>query len=278
MKTKEIRQKVFEPVEVAKGVFIAGKHLKDYQNGFIKNFDINGRLISQYSNQPSYNSTTEFIYDERDNLTAEKVFSEDTGDLYRQTIYTYNDSNLLIRKEDKMADGDSGEPSYTNHEYDAMDRLVFSEHFRSGKFLYSESFSYDKTGLQKELIQRNLNQEITKHSLIISNEKGQNLEVRTRDRLSVDERVCHYTYDEYDKLVELKFFRGGDMESREVWNYDQNNNLVSKKRFMSSQKGLVSNEVYVYEYDEIHQWTSRTYYLDGEIESITEREVIFYKE
>ena len=276
MKIKEIKQKVFEPVEIAKGVFIAGKHIKDYGNAFHKKFDKDGKLVYKHTMQPSYNSVSEFEYDEKNNLLAEIVYSEDPKELYRSEHFIYNESGLLLSHKKAMAGDKAGEPSYTNYFYDNQGRQIKVNHYSFGDFLYSEIMSYDDSGFNKTMHQINKNQQVTKACEYRLNERGQTIKMKKKDGLSPAGVLFRYYYDDFHRLKEVVLTKGGVLEHREVQEYDLYGNLTLKKRFKEDQEDPVHTEQNIFEYDENHEWTSMTIYINNEIKSIVERKVKYF--
>ncbi len=276
MRIQEIKQKVFEPVEIAKGVFIAGNHIKDDRNAFHKKFDKEGRLIYKHTMQPSYNSISDFEYDERNNLIAETVYSEEPREFYRSEHFIYNESKLLLRHKKVMAEKYGGKPSYINYFYDSKGRQIKVNHYSFGEFLYSELITYDDSGLYKTINLVNKNQQVTKACEYRLNERGQTLEINQKDGLNPSGVLFRYSYDDFQRLNEVVLTKGGVLEHREVQEYELKGNLISKKRFKGPQENLVHFEQNIFEYDDNQEWNSMTTYINNKIQSIVEREVKYF--
>lgn len=276
MKIKEIRQKVFEPLEIMEGLFIAGKLKEDYRDGFIKKFNQNGKITFQQTNHPSNNQITEYTYDQSGNLIVENVYCNEPRRLYRQQLYLYNEFNLLIRIKDTICEERGGDPSYTNYEYDKEGRVIKTAHYPFSKFLYCESFEYNETGSKQVLIQQNRNLEVTKYCEFQFNNKGLVIGENKQDRLSNSVVAWKTEYDDYDRRVEVMLFKDDIIYSRELFTYDDKGNLTSRKRVIEDSEEVISDEVFIFEYNERGDWTSRVYYHEGEIQSIIERKVTYY--
>ena len=276
MRINEITQKVFEPVEIAKGVFIAGNHIKDDRNAFHKKFDKDGKLVYKHTMQPSYNSISEFEYDEKNNLITETVYSEEQYEFYRSEHFTYNESGLLVSKKSVMAEKYGGKPSYTNYFYDSKGRQIKVNHYTSGEFLYSELITYDDSGFYKTVNLLNRVQKLTKVSEFLMNEIGQTLEIRQKDGLNPSGVLFKYYYDDFQRLKELVLTKGAALEHREVYEYDLNGNLISTKRFKEHPEKLVHFEQNIFEYDDNQEWNSMKSYINNKIKIIIEREVKYF--
>lgn len=209
----------------------------------------NNKVIEKiaYNEQQNPVSKTEYIYDERGNVTGENKYGSTDIIQYKiENIYNENNQKTL----EKQFDKDGNKIYETQYSY-AGDKLASAEtHNAKGELTYVEKFDYDG--------------------------KGNVIMHYTFDKFDGIHSREEYKYDGKGNKIAWYVYNGDDVVTKATYDYDKYGNLI--KSLIADNNGNISeNKVYQYEYDKKGNWIRRVLILNDKPSIITERTITYHK-
>lgn len=208
-------------------------------------------------------STTEYVYDENDNLLSQRTDSTfDGGTSFTAYEYTYGENGLLIKKRyydsskndiiyqytydennmliKEVRSGQSAD-SETEYSYNENGLLEKKEHYFYGRSEITE-YTYDENGnlLEEKMTASNGQNSLYKYTY---DENGNCLK---KDMLKTNglHEITECTYNEYNIMVQKKRYPHDIPENVTVWSYYYDENLCETKRHCTTSRGYTSDIEY----------------------------------
>jgi hypothetical protein len=274
-----------------------------FVNNEMKEWRLQGSVKSvsetDYSNTGKY--TTFLLFRPNGFIQEQSAFNPD-GSLIRRWIFEYNSRNLkLTRSCYVLKDSLSGilHYSYNKHDKISEEKLLNPQ----GELISDTEYEYDVT--QNEIERRFLNENTKIQGRIIFryddkknvieeihidsvlrqrwkqenkyNRKGLNVEILYLSLKDSLIKKSTYTYLSNKQVGEACFYSGkNELISKTTYQYDKYLNTTGKIIFYVPDK-KIEKHLFVYEYDENNNWTSRKEYINNEIDDIITRKLEYYK-
>lgn len=264
----------------------------------ISKFDKQGNLISksEFKENGEINSIAIYEYSDSNEPIKEIYTYPSRPKSNRIVNYIYNFKGKLIQFTDStlnyIQQREITYPSMTSKQSVLMINNEFADKWITKSDLvkrYAMTTGYDKNDSVFAQIKRwyNKNEQIIKQ--IDINSKGEPVLTRffrydnegnkiyESDEMHNSSRIVerHWLYEIKDNSIEFKSYINGNLDQFTKSYYDEHGNEI-KTEFYETEiiTSITSSE---FEYDENGNWTVKKNFWDGEIKSITKRQVEYYK-
>ena len=274
-----------------------------FVNNEMKEWRLQGSVKSvsetDYSNTGKY--TTFLLFRPNGFIQEQSAFNPD-GSLIRRWIFEYNSRNQKLTRscyvlkdslsgilhysynkhdkisEEKLLNPQGGLISDTEYEYDVNQNEI-GRRFLNGnaKSQGQILFRYDdkKNVIEEIHIDSVLRQRWKQENKY--NRKGLNVEILYLSLKDSLIKKSTYTYLSNKQVGEACFYSGkNELISKTTYQYDKYLNTTGKIIFYVPDK-KIEKHIFVYEYDENNNWTSRKEYINNEIDDIITRKLEYYK-
>ena len=192
----------------------------------ISEFDISGNVISNYK----------FRYDSKNR----PVRAEGTDDKGRSSVQTsrYNSRGYEIERR-LVSSGRRKSESRTLLKYDNAGNIIEIQNYIDAKLNDQQKFRYDKNKRIETLITNDKGD--TALVIIPEYDAGGKI-IREEKREGKSKAADTYKYDDKDNMIELT-----DSQTRRVYSYDDNKNVIAHKMFLLDGRRQIS---LVFKYNE----------------------------
>lgn len=212
----------------------------------ISDFNKNGEMISYrevYQDQTLF-MRKEYLYDNNNNLTKEITYDENEN-LMETVCFKHNSKNLMV--EEYREDYDITITAF----YDEYNQLIQVT---------------DKSELQgnRDKIYNIKRDENNLENIVEIN-------VFQRGKFS---QVSKYQYDNNGNVIKVEHTNSDNSPiSSELIEYDENDNII---KLTSKNSRRITEYSYVYKYDSFGNWTNSKFYINGNFNQETKREIHYY--
>lgn len=79
-----------------------------------------------------------------------------------------------------------------------------------------------------------------------------------------------------DNKEKFKQLNSKEIESKETFNYDSNNNLIEIASFSKEPTRIITSNKIFKNFDAQGNWTQKIYYYNGKAKTLTERTIEYY--
>lgn len=215
----------------------------------LSRYDERGNLIefNWYNSDGNLELTLSYTYDVEANIIERKKYYY--GSLYKKHIYSYNEKGHVIE-----------EKWYGSH----------------GTLEDSATSTYDEKGNRVEWTLFKSDGTLTKVATYKYDDKGNVIEEYYTYPGGIIESKYTYTYNDQRKIIEVNRFKSdGTLEDKRTYKYDVKGNRIEMRWYYNGIEEYIFT--YVYEYNMQCKWAKIIEYRDTVPETITEREIEYYK-
>lgn len=188
----------------------------------IFHYDENGHLVERgfYISEGNLKTRWLFEYDNRGNRISDKSNS------HLDTVYNYDEKGSRIVW--KNYDLEGKETSWAILKYDDNQRLIEETRYNTAGYREIYIYNYDRKGsiLQRLYYEPSL----TKRDIFVYNDNGKRIEWMEWYETSGCGKRESYLYDEAGRLVEIKYYSGGNVQERRTYQYEEKGNLTEEQR------------------------------------------------
>ena len=229
-------------------------------NQFSVHYDYNknGKLEKTITSIPYFDKDS-LVIKREDFINKEKVL---------ERFYKYDKNKNKISQENFYLYG--GSKTKTVWKYN-NNKLVEYLDYDNGNF--SESVKYDE---KERLIEI---KKVGEEGIHITSYKYDVKNNLIEDTYKTDKTcfITTYKYINNNKLEEItKHCNSKEIESKETFNYDSNNNLIEIVSFSKQPTRIITSKDIFKNFDTQGNWTQKIYYYNGEAIGLTERTIEYY--
>ena len=198
-------------------------------------YDEAGNLVTYkmvYNNDNSFNTITEYKYDERGNLLDEycRVYPEEENGFLGRITYEYDANNRVIKKMESYSEGEIYQ--WETYEYDAAGNQVRTliGYNTQSEASIEQKFEYDDRGnlIKHTNIQRG---ELAWYIVYEYDEEGRvlkKLEYNEKDELG---KSYLYEYDKWGNEIQYEEAWQGEVQIRKNREYDENGIMIRMSNY-----------------------------------------------
>jgi len=218
----------------------------------------------------------ETFYNKEGNKT-EEIYYNANGEAQGPTKYGYNDDQKLIWIKRYSDQG----VVYLENQfvYDESGKLIFLINLSDGKFSSKSQSIYNKEGtlvIESRLYTDEAMQNISSSSLYSYDSKGNNTEIKSYDATGKLTGRITMLYDKNNFIIEYDYYSASDeLVEKVLIENDKYGNITGIAQYDST-GGLKSYSTTEYEYDKKGNWIKSIQRTNSEINSVNEREIIYY--
>lgn len=277
-KVNKIRQSNYTAKEID-GRIVQGKIINS--DNYLKVFDAKKRLIEwwRYNTDDSCQGQKSiYKYDNKGKKIEIDWVNSDSNVFSMQTIkYDSNGRKIELLGENLNQKGKRFGGKHT-YKYDERgNKIEECMYPASGKLNQRYAYLYNDKGKFIEVFLYKGDGKLLSKETLNYNEKGNLVEDILNHRISASQLKDTYAYDVKGNEIEWNRYRKNDsIGSKTTYTYDDRNNLIEENMYKSDGK-KTNTEAYLYYYDDQGNWIERVTSRNGNIFSVTIRQIIYYE-